>query len=357
MLYRGLFLSFVLVFLISGCNEPNDNSETSPFDDVNVQAAGPDTPDVQAVRLYVDAMMLNDLQKWDEAIRKLNNAIEFAPNFSLAWSFKGDIYQLNEQYEKSANSYEQATKVDPWSFTDFSNLGKVCQILDDFARAVKAYVTACELNTNDFDVHLGAAKCYYELDNYDLAFGYGQRAKDISPGMGEAETLLGDIYEMKDDKVGARASYERAVTAYRRVLEAQGNEPKTMVALAVAYLKLRHMKQKRFESAQELLTGAIEIDPDNGAAYQYLGFVQLQLYKTDLAVAMKSYKKAVEIDMKDFMAHKGLGVVYMLKFVQGGQEDEAVKQLAIDQWDISLALKSDQPDLRDLMKKCTAPIE
>ncbi len=350
MLNRGIFYSVIFAILVSGCNEPNSNSGTSTFNGTQIEENNTQSSNVQAVRLYVDAMMLNDIQQWDQALQKLTSAIEFAPDFSLAWSFKGDIYQNNEQYEKSADSYEQATKVDPWSFNDFSNLGKVCQLLEDFARAVKAYVSACELNTTDFDVHLGAARCFYELNDYELAFGYGQRATEINPNMGEAEVLIGDIYTANENQSGAKVAYKKAVAAYRRVLEAEGNEPTTMVALAVAYTKLEH-----FDSAEELLQDAIDIDPKSSTAFQYLGFVQLQLHNDDLSIAMESYKKAVEVDEKDFMAHKGLGVVYMLKFMQGGQKDEDIKQQAVVQWNESLTLKPDQADLKELIKKCTAP--
>lgn len=347
MLKRGLLFNFIFVsfiagvFVFSGCNEGTEKQEPSAFDQgPKVQQTGSQDMQNQAVHLYVDAMMLSEIQDWDQAIQKLNDAIEYAPEFSLAWSFKGDIYQLNEQYEKSADSYEQATKVDPWSFKDFSNLGKVCQILEDFARAVKAYVSACEINTGDFNVHLGAGRCYYELKDYELAFGYGQRAKEIDPEKGDVDVLLGDIYVEKDDLT-------EAIIAYRRALEIDGNKPKTMVSLAVAYTKL-----ERYDSAEELLVDAIKLDEQSSTAFQYLGFVQLQLHKDDLSVALASYNKAVEIDEKDWMARKGLGVVYMLMFM--ANQDEANKAKAVEQWNISLTIKSDQPELKDLLQKCTA---
>src|SRR5210317_753460 len=81
-------------------------------------------PEEQAVSLYVDAMMLNDLNEHEEAIRKLNNALALDPTFAMAYSLKGDILQGLEEYEDSADAYEQATLHDPFSFKDFFNLGK-----------------------------------------------------------------------------------------------------------------------------------------------------------------------------------------------------------------------------------------
>jgi hypothetical protein len=79
-----------------------------------------------------------------------------------------------------------------------------------------------------------------------------------------------------------------------------------------------------------------------------MGFVQLKFKETDLAV--ESYKTAVTIDDRDWMAHKGLGVAYMLLSIKNNN-DEKLKIMAIEQWNISLQLKDDQPELKKIMSK------
>ncbi|GAH49574.1 unnamed protein product, partial [marine sediment metagenome] len=59
--------------------------------------------------------------------------------------------------EKSADSYENATKLNPWSFEDYFNLGRVYQIMEKFAQAIKAYARACELKPDHLEAHVGAA--------------------------------------------------------------------------------------------------------------------------------------------------------------------------------------------------------
>jgi len=290
----------------------------------------------QAVKLYVDAMMLNELDEKQQAIEKLIAAIELDPEFALAYSLQGDIYQAQARHEESAGAYEAATQLDPWAFWDFFNLGKVSEIMEQFARAVKAYVRACELKSEHFDSHIGAARCYYELKDYDQSFDYGQMAKQIDPNMSGPAALLGDIYELKKDHASAIASY-------RRALEIQGNKPEIMVSLAVAYLRTQ-----RYSTAKELLTSAIEIDPQNGPTYQYLGFANLKLH--DINTAIANYKRAVDIDSRDWMARKGLGVAYILKAINN-PNDNTFKEIGIEQWNISLDIKPDQPKLRRLLDK------
>jgi len=340
---RLLLLAFLFAgMLLSGCQEETTKTEAimEPVAD-NIAF---EKDESEAVRLYVDAIMLNDIQKWDQAIRTLNDAIKYAPDFSLAHSFKGDIYQVSQRYEQSADAYEQAAQIDPWSFKDFFNLGKVSQIIEQFKRAANAYENACQLEPDHYDAHFGAAKCYYELQDFDAAFDYSQRAKEIAPDLSDPDVLLGDIYEERGD-------HTAAIDSYRRALEIEGNSPRTMVSLAVAYTKTR-----RFAAAEELLVSAIALDPSENIAFQYLGFVQLQLHKDDLGLAIDSYTKAIELNEKDHVAYKGLGVVYMLKSLneekQGNTEaGEAYKAEALANWDISLQINPDQPELRNLMSR------
>jgi tetratricopeptide (TPR) repeat protein len=84
----------------------------------------------KAVDLYVDAVMYKEFQQNDLAIEKLNSAVKENKKFSLAYSLLGDIYQEMKEYEKSANSYEMAAELNPWSFRDYFSLGKVYEIME-----------------------------------------------------------------------------------------------------------------------------------------------------------------------------------------------------------------------------------
>ena len=52
----------------------------------------------EAVSLYVDALMLNELSEYDNAMEKLELATELDPELSVAFSLKGDIYQGMQEF-------------------------------------------------------------------------------------------------------------------------------------------------------------------------------------------------------------------------------------------------------------------
>ena len=345
-----LLASFVALFTlvsITGCQAPQETTDEADALEMLDQAPEADMQAVvetdteaqrnQAVGFYVDAMMLNDLSNRQDALRKLNRAIELDPHFALAYSLKGDILQDMEEYEDSADAYEKATEMDPWSFKDFFNLGKVTQVIKQFARAVKAYVAACNLEPEHYPAHLGAAQCYYELKEYDSSMAYAKKAKELGPDQADPEQLLGDLFE-------ATKNHPEAINSYRRALELEGNQPEIMISLARAYLR-----SGRYSSAKELLTDVIITDEENGMAHQYLGFAQLKLKDTQAAV--ESYKRAVKIDDNDWMAHKGLGVAYMLMSMK--TNDDSLQAMATEQWGISLQIKDDQPKLKKLLAHYT----
>lgn len=322
----------------------------------------------QAVDLYVDAVMLKEFNENEMAVEKLNSAVQLNKSFSLAYSLLGEIYQEMNDYEKSADSYENATKLNPWSFEDYFNLGRVYQIMEKFAQAIKAYARACEIKPDHLEAHVGAARSYYEIEDYNNALIYGEWAEQIDPNISEIQKILGDIYKSRED-------YHRAIRSYKRALEADSNNPEIMVSLAVVYLRTN-----RDNSAKELLTSVIQIQPDNNIAYRYLGYCYLRLnaqatasHKSTLETdsnnlelltslkedadkaaseAIASYNKAIEISDKDWEAYRGLGVAYMLRALSNKDETlkAKIREKAVQQWRLSLEIESDQPNRERLLK-------
>ncbi|MFA5252168.1 MAG: tetratricopeptide repeat protein, partial [Phycisphaerae bacterium] len=112
----------------------------------------------RSVDLYVDAVMLKELNENEKAVEKLNSAVELNKDFSLAYSMLGDIYQKTEDYEKSIASYKKAIELNPWSSRDYFSLGQVYQIRKEFPQAAGAYVKALELKPGSLGANVNAAK-------------------------------------------------------------------------------------------------------------------------------------------------------------------------------------------------------
>ncbi|MHC4220840.1 MAG: tetratricopeptide repeat protein, partial [Planctomycetota bacterium] len=199
------------LFFVTGCSSGYESGE-------------------EAIDLYVDAIMLRELNENEKALEKLEAVVEQQEDFSLAYSLMGEIYQQLKDYENSAASYEKAAELNPWSFKDNFNLGRVYQLMEKFTQAVKSYVRACTLKPYHFDAHLNAAKCYYQIEDYDGALRYSKRAEEIDSKVAEVQNLLGSVYDQKKD-------HSQAIASYKRSLEIDSNDAEIMTSLAIAYLK------------------------------------------------------------------------------------------------------------------------
>lgn len=288
----------------------------------------------QAIDLYLDAVMLRELGENEMAIERLEAAVRANRCFPSAYSMLGEVYRKTKDYQKSAAFYERAAELNPWSFKDHLNLGQVYENLEKFGSAAKAFGRACDIKPDHLEAHINAARCYCEVKNYGKALAYAERAEQLDERISQVHVVLGDIYKSQRD-------YDRAIVSYKRALDIDSENPNVMVALAVAYLKTH-----RYNSGAELLTLVTQAQPDNGAAYRSLGYCCLKLADPDKAI--ECYSRAVELDYKDWHAHRGLGVAYMVKALSS--RDEPLRSKAIQQWRLSLHIEPNQPRRETLLR-------
>ena len=58
-------------------------------------------------------LALDDINKYDEAIKAFDKAIEINPQYSLAWYNKGRaLYKLNK-FDEAIKAYDKAIEIDP----------------------------------------------------------------------------------------------------------------------------------------------------------------------------------------------------------------------------------------------------
>jgi len=68
--------------------------------------------------------------------------------------------------------------------------------------------------------------------------------------------------------------------------------------------------------------------------------------------ALEAYETALALDGDSASAYRGLGVVYMTRYVTEGS-DPTLRDKALEAWNTSLEIKPDQEDLKRLVEKYT----
>lgn len=220
--------------------------------------------------------------------------------------------------------------------------GKQLQPGEGLQKAYESYSKTIELDTKDgefgkqalprMDALYGRAfndaVNSYNTKDFDKAISSYKLASQIKPQDTTAVLYSAYAYEAKQDFVGAKASYNqllgmnyKSASLYNRLLQIarqQNDNAEATKVLQQALLAYPNNKNFMLEDLNASLAGGkgedaiakinktIAADPTNSNLYAVRGSLYDQQKKTDLAVA--DYRKAVELDPKNFDAQFNLGV-------------------------------------------------
>jgi len=168
----------------------------------------------------------------------------------------------------------------------------------------------------------------YNAKDYDKAIGSYKLAAQIKPQDTTAVLYSAYAYEAKQDFAGAKDSYNqllgmnyKSANLYNRLLQIarqQNDNAEASKVLQQALVAYPNNKNFMLQDLNASLAGGkgddaiakidktIAADPTNSNLYAVRGSLYDQQKKTDLAVA--DYRKAVELDPKNFDAQFNLGV-------------------------------------------------
>jgi len=301
----------------------------------------------RAIEHYVAGRLAMEQHDYERALDELREAIRANPRLSVAHATVGDIHRKRENYVLAAGAYEEACEANPYAFRPHYNLGVTYQLLADrseaaataadyIRRAVRVYLRAITLRSSDFDANLNLSACYFRQGKFDLAEQYCKAAVELAPSNPHGRSNLGIIYDAQN------RPYD-AIAAYKASLELDTRQPKLLLNMGSTYMQLR-----RLNDALNAFQMAAREDPSCAEAYVQIGACQYHLKNWEESAA--AYQRAVKIDPNCAQGFRGLGVVYMTRYIME-KAGEEMRNKALDAWHRSLELDSNQPDLLRLVKK------
>jgi folate-binding protein YgfZ len=211
----------------------------------------PMTKEEQAKHLYETALTIFAQNKEEEAVRLLEEAIEKKPDFSDAYESLGVILSRLDRYEEAIEVMTKLTEVapdEPMARTNLSifymKIGNKDEAEAQMARATALKFTkamkenkakkALEakkqeeiemikermemfkevLETEDADdliANYGLGKSYFDLEQYNEALPYFQKAIEVKKDYSMAYLYLGKSLEFTDEKEKARDIYKNGI--------------------------------------------------------------------------------------------------------------------------------------------------
>lgn len=316
--------------------------------------------------------------RWEEAdgiISKLINILERKRDekrdkfLRALYLQKAFIRQKNREYEEAVEFYNKAEKISPieprfnlmlaYTYYQLKRYDKALEIADKLsdAKEVKNYVNLLraeillakgeadeakrllesvdEIASEDKEYVFLLVELYQLTKEYDKAEDVLIKWINKDPKDIDLLFLLGVIKERQKN-------YDEAEKYFKEVIKIKPDDPAAFNYLGYMYIDLG----MKLEESLEFVKKAVELDSENGAYLDSLGWGYYKLNKLDLAE--EYLEKAIKYLPNNPVIFDHLGDVYYKK----GKIKEAIKN-----WQQAIKTKNEEVNLEEIQEKINNAIE
>jgi tetratricopeptide (TPR) repeat protein len=259
-----------------------------------------DFPIKDSYIFYLTGTFLSHLEKWDEAEKTLEKAIELAPDFYAPYVFLIHVYGVQERKEEALSLLSKAKE---------------------------------ELLLPKEQIYRLLGTAYSQFEDWEEAIYYLRQAHQLNLKDDHILFQLGAAYERNKNRFRAVYNLRKAIS-----LNPQNAE-------ALNYLGYMYAEEgKNLNEAVSMIKRALEIEPENGYFVDSLGWAYYQIGLLD--EALEELKRAVELlkeeSEDDPIIREHLGDVYYKK---GDLEK------AREHWEASRSLDSTREEVKKRLEK------
>ncbi len=166
-----------------------------------------------AEELALEAVKLIQQNRGDEALAKLNKALEKDPSLVMALSARGTVFMTRGNANAARADFEMAVKTDPSQWTAWNGLGAVHGSQFRTAEAIDAYTRAIDIYPNNTYALKQRAGAYVLLRDFDKARADAEALRDIEGDTLGVVSLRVDIETNDHKREAARTIIEDAIAA------------------------------------------------------------------------------------------------------------------------------------------------
>jgi len=137
-----------------------------------------------------------NLQHYEQAIEKYNEALDLKPDFPPAFYNRGSAYSQLGQYERAIEDYDRALELEPDDHIALNSRGIAYGRLGQYERAIQDYDKALELEPDSPQAlnNRGLDRAY--LGQYERAIQDLNRALEVKPDYSSARYNMACVYSL-----------------------------------------------------------------------------------------------------------------------------------------------------------------
>lgn len=167
--FISIIISAFIFTLTSGCSNPGDKKNNSEVIDTIAVARAHNDTGLQYVRNEKD---------YNKGIIYFSKAIQVKPNYSVAYSNRGNAYRFLKQFEKAEADLKMAIKLAPSDSIIHKTIARLYMDSEQYEKAVNEFSIVLQMKGLDSltlgNVYAERGKAYKNLKDSKLA------QKDIS---------------------------------------------------------------------------------------------------------------------------------------------------------------------------------
>src|SRR3989442_1228964 len=223
--------------------------------------------------------LLEELNKFDEAVDAYNAATAQDPHDGDAWTGLGDALYALERYEEAVEAYDRAIAADPNNEEAWNNKGFTFFMLGIHEEALACYEKALAINPRYKQAWYNKGYTFHGINRLEEAVTAYEKAIETDRGdeapwnnLGNALYHLGRLEEARDalnNTLILNGSFDEAWVFRGKILEEMGN------ALEA---------ERCYEEALQCFYASLEIEPDNAELRYHQAVLLEDLERVDEAI-------------------------------------------------------------------------
>jgi tetratricopeptide (TPR) repeat protein len=271
-------------------------------------------PQDHDVTLY-KACMLDEFEKYEEAIDYYEKAITLKPDDAVAHSNKAFALNKLKRYNEALESANQAIKLDAYMAHAYKNKAEALLGLELYQECLDACEEALNIYVYLIDVYVIKMKLFVKVGQFDEAMNVFNKAMDI--GLRDSRLLCA-----KANVLRLTQKYDEAINFCDQAIELNENDKD------VYYVKgLCFYSKEKYNEAIDCFDNSIQRNNKLGSAYYYKILSLLNSSRQD--EALRELEKAISLNLKyidRFYELKGDVLVFQNKYNEAiGEYKKAIE--------------------------------
>lgn len=242
----------------------------------------------------------NNVQLKVETGRVLDLFVETEGDYGPAFSISGEFYARTGENEKALERLSRATEILPQDDIAWRQRLQLLLAENKLDEAIEAGKQADEYVPEDAFIQFFIGSAYLLNDNHAIAaewFEKASRAPARRPFKSVVYASLGDAYSAIDQWEDAKRAYDLAIR-----FDQDNHNVKNNYAYALS------VRRENLEKAKEMALSALEIEPENAAYLDTIGWVYYMLEDYDRA--RRFIRLSVDTGESSAEVYEHLGDVY-----------------------------------------------